>query len=214
MKIDTVQQLDGIHFDERGLVPVISQHATTGAVLMVAYANHESLRRTLETGLLWLYSRSRQTLWQKGETSGNVQRVVSLHLDCDADALLARVLPHGPACHTGERSCFDTAPTMQLLADVITQRSATDAAQSYTARLWSDANLRLKKLGEEATELALACQAGLPERITAEAADLMYHVLVAAAAEKVSLEQVLGELQKRLEKRITDHGSRITDEAR
>jgi phosphoribosyl-ATP pyrophosphohydrolase/phosphoribosyl-AMP cyclohydrolase len=197
MRLTSTEQLGGVRFDQHGLLPVIAQHASTGEVLMLAYANREALERTLTSSVLWLYSRSRQALWQKGETSGNLQHVVELQLDCDGDALLARVLPAGPACHTGERSCFGTAPTLQLLADIIAQRAQQPGPQSYTARLLSDSNLRLKKLGEEATELALACQSGSAQRITEEAADLLYHVLVATAAEKVSLADILSELQAR-----------------
>ena len=97
---------DAVRFDERGLVPAIAQDAATGEVLMLAYMNAESLRKTIETGETWFWSRSRQTLWHKGETSGNTQRVVSISIDCDGDTLLLRVTPNGPACHTGERSCF------------------------------------------------------------------------------------------------------------
>src|SRR5688572_18965247 len=197
MKLTSIAQLERVRFDQHGLLPVIAQHANTGEVLMLAYANREAIERTLRSSVLWLYSRSRQALWQKGETSGNLQQVVELRLDCDADALLARVLPDGPACHTGERNCFGTAPTLQLLADIIAQRARQSGSQSYTARLLSDSNLRLKKLGEEATELALACQSGSAERITEEAADLLYHVLVATAAEHVSLADILAELQGR-----------------
>jgi phosphoribosyl-ATP pyrophosphohydrolase/phosphoribosyl-AMP cyclohydrolase len=198
MKLESTDSLDKVRFDERGLVPVIAQHADTGEVLMLAYANREALARSLDTGLLWFYSRSRQSLWQKGETSGNTQRLTELLLDCDGDAVLARVLPAGPACHTGDRNCFGSAPTLQLLADVIAQRAQQGDSGSYTAKLLNDSNLRLKKLGEEATELALACQSGSNDRVKAEAADLLYHLLVAAAAEDVELAEVLGELRERL----------------
>ncbi|MEX2281460.1 MAG: bifunctional phosphoribosyl-AMP cyclohydrolase/phosphoribosyl-ATP diphosphatase HisIE [Gemmatimonadota bacterium] len=200
MRLTSTAHLERVRFDQHGLLPVIAQHANTGEVLTLAYANREAIERTLRSSVLWLYSRSRQALWQKGESSGNLQHVVELHLDCDADALLARVLPAGPACHTGERSCFGTAPTLQLLADIIAQRAQQSEAQGYTARLLSDSNLRLKKLGEEATELALACQSGSAERITSEAADLLYHVLVATAAENVDVVSVLRELEKRMAK--------------
>ena len=202
MKIEHQEQLDALHFDERGLLPVIAQHATTGEVHMLAYANRAALERTLATRELWLYSRSRQELWHKGETSGNTQQVLELHADCDGDTLLARVIPDGPACHTGERNCFDASPTLRELADVIADRALTGNEDSYTARLFRNQNLRLKKLGEEAIELALACQAGDPLRIRDEAADLVYHLLVAAAAADVELEDVLGELEERLSGRV------------
>ena len=121
---------------------------------MLAYANEESLHKTLDTRDLWLFSRSRNALWRKGDTSGNTQRVVSMSLDCDNDAILVRVDPRGPACHTGARSCFNDPPTLVALGDVISQRMVDLSPNSYTVRLLSDANLRLKKLGEEAVELA------------------------------------------------------------
>jgi phosphoribosyl-ATP pyrophosphohydrolase/phosphoribosyl-AMP cyclohydrolase len=197
MNIDNREQLDSLVFDDRGLVPVVAQHATTGEVLMVAYASRAALERTLESGTMWYYSRSRGALWHKGETSGNTQTVVQLCCDCDGDAVLARVHPAGPACHTGARNCFGTAPTLSLLADLIEQRARDLPENSYTTRLLEDANLRLKKLGEEATELALACHSGNAARVAEESADLLYHVLVAGAAAGVSLQQVLDELERR-----------------
>jgi phosphoribosyl-ATP pyrophosphohydrolase/phosphoribosyl-AMP cyclohydrolase len=197
VKIEQLKQLNDLRFDAQGLLPVVAQHVHTGEVLMVAWANRDALERVLNTGLLWFYSRSRKQLWQKGESSGNTQKVVALHADCDADTILARVLPSGPACHTGSRSCFETAPTLRRLADVIAQRKQTGPESSYTARLLGDDNLRLKKLGEEATELALACQSQATARVRAEAADLLYHLLVAAAAADVGVEDVLEELSDR-----------------
>lgn len=198
------------------LTPLIAQHALTGEVLMLGYATRESLARTAETGLLTFHSRSRDALWTKGETSGNVLRVVSLHRDCDDDAILALVLPAGPTCHTGARSCFGAPPGLQALADVIDARAAEveeaeahgrrrgapgpepePAAKSYTARLLRDRNLRLKKLGEEAAELAVACADGDRARVREEAADLLYHVLVAARAEGVTAADVLAALAER-----------------
>ena len=196
MNIEKTEQLDDVHFDEAGLIPIVVQHATTGEVLMLAYANHEALRRTLESRRMWYYSRARQQLWRKGETSGNTQRLIDLHSDCDSDALIARVMPAGPACHTGQRSCFDTAPTLRALGDLIADRARTRMPGSYTVRLLGDMNLRLKKLGEEATELALACQSG-EENVASEAADLLYHILVAAHAAGVSVEDILAELDWR-----------------
>lgn len=192
--------LDRLDFAKGGgLLPVVAQQATTGAVLMLGFADREALERTLHDGELWLYSRSRGRLWRKGETSGNVLRVVSLHTDCDADAVLALVDPAGPTCHTGARSCFDAGtPTLVGLADVIARRAAGDGDEtSYTRRLLADPNLRLKKLGEEAVELALACTANDAERVAAEAADLLFHLLVAAAGAGVSLDAVLAEVGRR-----------------
>ena len=182
-----------------GLVPVIVQHFTTGEVLMLGYGNAESLRKCEETGELWLYSRSRSRLWHKGETSGNTQRVVSITGDCDGDTVLVKVEPRGPMCHTGARACFESSPTLVALADVIAQRSAeaTERTQSYTAKLLADENLRLKKIGEEAVELVVACKSGDKDKVAEEAADLIYHSLVACIAAGTSLEDILQRLEGR-----------------
>ena len=190
--------IDRIDFQKGGgLVPVVAQHADTGEVLMLAYADREALERSSRDGVLWLYSRSRDGLWKKGETSGNEMRVVSLVADCDADAVLASVIPSGPACHTGARACFPAAPLFVELADALRERADTRPDGSHTARLLADRNLRLKKLGEEAVELALALAAGDRDAARAEAADLLYHVLVAALGEGVQPEDVLAELRER-----------------
>ena len=180
-----------------GLVPVVVQHFTTGEVLMLGYGNEESMQKCRDTGELWLYSRSRSALWHKGETSGNTQRVVSVTPDCDSDAVLIQVQPNGPMCHTGERSCFNAAPTLAALAGVIAKRASSANTQSYTSKLLNDENLRLKKLGEEAVELAMACKAGDKAKAAEEAADLLYHALVACAAIGTSLEDVLLQLEQR-----------------
>jgi phosphoribosyl-AMP cyclohydrolase / phosphoribosyl-ATP pyrophosphohydrolase len=180
-----------------GLVPVVVQHFTTGEVLMLGYGNAESMQKCHDTGELWLYSRSRGSLWHKGETSGNTQLVVAMTVDCDNDTVLIQVQPNGPMCHTGARSCFDAAPTLAALADVIAERGSSADAQSYTSKLLNDENLRLKKLGEEAVELAMACKAGDQTKAAEEAADLLYHALVACAAIGTSLEDVLLQLEKR-----------------
>ena len=185
-----------------GLVTVVTQDATTGAVLMVAHADREALEHTLRSGEMHYRSRSRG-LWHKGGTSGNVQRVVSLTADCDADAVLARVVPAGPACHNGTTSCFREEA---LQADVFATLDATitsrmqrtdDTTTSYTQRLLGDRNLRLKKLGEEAVELATACVDGDVERATEETADLLYHALVALRAVGGSLDGVRAVLSSR-----------------
>jgi phosphoribosyl-ATP pyrophosphohydrolase/phosphoribosyl-AMP cyclohydrolase len=182
--------LDALNFDKgQGAVTVIAQDAVTGAVLMVAAADREALARTLATGEMHYRSRTRG-LWHKGATSGNVQRVVSLSADCDGDAVLARVVPAGPACHTGAISCFGRdalAPdALAALDATIATRSAVPAlsgeAPGYTRRLLADRNLRLKKLGEEAAELVTACADGDVARASEEAADLLYHTLVALRA--------------------------------
>ncbi len=181
--------LDSLDFAKgNGLVTVVTQNANTGVVLMVAHATREALEHTLRTGEMHYHSRTRG-LWHKGATSGNTQRVVSLTADCDSDAVLARVVPRGPACHNGTTSCFrDEALRSDVLAELdetIRARAASDAAverPSYTQRLLADRNLRLKKLGEEAVELATACVDGDVDRATEEVADLVYHALVALRA--------------------------------
>jgi phosphoribosyl-AMP cyclohydrolase / phosphoribosyl-ATP pyrophosphohydrolase len=203
--------LDALDFAKTGgLVTVVAQDARSGQVLMVAHADRESLERTLATGEMHYRSRSRG-LWHKGATSGNVQRVVSLTPDCDADAILARVVPAGPACHTGARTCFgaDAAETFGILDTTIGERATamqapasnaaggTAAAPSYTQRLLADRNLRLKKLGEEAVELATACVDGDRARAAEEAADLIYHTLVALRAVGGSLDDVRAVLDAR-----------------
>lgn len=172
-----------------GLVTVVTQDAVTGAVLMVAHADREAIEQTEATGEMHYRSRTRG-LWHKGATSGHVQRVVSLESDCDADAVLARVRPAGPACHNGTTSCFaQTAPAADVLATVdatIRERAATqtDGGEklTYTQRLLSDRNLRLKKVGEESAEFVTACADRDPERAVEEAADLVYHTMVALRA--------------------------------
>jgi phosphoribosyl-ATP pyrophosphohydrolase/phosphoribosyl-AMP cyclohydrolase len=188
--------LDALNFaKDGGAVTVVAQDARTGAVLMVAGADREALERTLATGEMHYRSRSRG-LWRKGETSGNVQRVVSLEADCDGDAVLARVVPAGPACHAGTTSCFrDTAvaaDAMSTLDATIATRALAemDEKASYTRRLLADRNLRLKKVGEEAAELVTACADGDAARATEEAADLVYHALVALRALGVGLDEV------------------------
>lgn len=190
--------LEALDFDKGdGLLPVIAQHHLNGEVLMLGYASREALQHTLGSGLLTFHSRSRGVLWTKGETSGNTLRVVSLHVDCDGDTLLAMVDPAGPTCHTGKRSCFGQPPLLRGLADTIERRREGPTEQSYTARLIADRNHRLKKLGEEAVELAVACADEDADRIPEEAGDLLYHLLVACLAEGITLEQVLGVLADR-----------------
>ena len=199
----TLERLD---FDKGGgIVPVVAQHADTGEVLMLGYANREAFECSLTSGTLHFYSRSRSALWRKGETSGNLLTLDSLHRDCDGDAVVALVRPVGPTCHTGERSCFGAPPTLPRLAAVIDDRAQLAAEEegaagdtsSYTVRLLRDRNLRLKKLGEEAAELSLACADAEPAQVAEEAADLLYHSLVACRSEGVRLEDVLGILADR-----------------
>ena len=193
--------LDALAFAKGGgVVSVVVQDATTGTVLMTAFADREALEHTLATGEMHYRSRSRG-LWHKGATSGNVQRVVSLEADCDGDAVLARVLPAGPACHTGTMSCFATsAPSADALSELDAVigarfeehngRTHERAPPSYTRRLINDRNLRLKKLGEECAELVTACADDDRARATEEAADLVYHTMVALRSVGGTLDDV------------------------
>ena len=195
--------LDSLDFTKGGgLVTVVAQDARSGIVLMVAHADREAVQRTIDSGEMHYRSRTRG-LWHKGATSGNVQHVVSLTADCDGDAILARVLPMGPACHTGSTSCFRdealSATALTLVDSVIASRIADAQAEplSYTRRLLHDRNLRLKKIGEEASELITACADGDVSHATEETADLFYHALVALRALGGSLDDVLGVLHNR-----------------
>jgi phosphoribosyl-ATP pyrophosphohydrolase/phosphoribosyl-AMP cyclohydrolase len=184
-----------------GVVTVVAQDADTGTVLMVAHADREALERTLATGEMHYRSRTRG-LWHKGATSGRTQRVQALLADCDGDAVLALVHPAGPACHTGSLSCFGGGrPTDPLdrLALTIAERSTNPAAEGYTRKLLADRNLRLKKLGEEAAELVTALADENPARAAEEAADLLYHQLVALQAVGVTL----GDLRRILAQRAS-----------
>jgi phosphoribosyl-ATP pyrophosphohydrolase/phosphoribosyl-AMP cyclohydrolase len=203
MILDSIDALDDVAFNtDSGLVTIVAQHAVTGEVLMVAHANREALTRSIRDRVLWLYSRSRSSLWKKGETSGNVMNVVELRSDCDGDAVVALVAPQGPACHTGARTCFNARPTLVMLADTIAQRAAELSGESvsYTKRLLKDQNLRAKKLGEEAVELALACAAGDKDAAALEGADLIFHTLVACFAAGASLADVVAVLENRSER--------------
>jgi phosphoribosyl-ATP pyrophosphohydrolase/phosphoribosyl-AMP cyclohydrolase len=193
--LQNANDLDTLDFTKgNGLVTVVTQDDTTGAVLMVAHADREALEQTLATGVMHYRSRSRG-LWRKGATSGNEQRVVVLATDCDRDAVLARVRPAGPACHDGTRTCFGDAiaagALAALAATIEARANALDTATpSYTQRLLTDRNLRLKKLGEECAELVTALADGDATRAREEAADLVYHALVALRATGVTLADV------------------------
>jgi phosphoribosyl-AMP cyclohydrolase / phosphoribosyl-ATP pyrophosphohydrolase len=185
-----------IRFDERGLVPCITQDWRTGEVLTLAYMNAESLARTRETGEVHLFSRSRQELWHKGASSGNTQALKAIRYDCDADALLVLVDPAGPACHTGERSCFHQgelepgAPfeTLAVLERTIAQRAASNRAGSYTLTLLEDPALAQAKVREEADEVARAAAGETDERVAEEAADVIYHLAVLLASRGLRLD--------------------------
>ena len=206
-----LDQLDSLTWNDQGLIPVIAQSVADGEVLMMAWANREALEKSLLTGELHFWSRSRGALWKKGETSGNVLTLSSLHTDCDADTLLALVSPAGPACHTGDDTCFgelfdpgeivpDPAATGSPDAPAITAETTLPAVfatlearlrdrpeGSYTVKLLDDENLRIKKIGEEAAELVHALSKGQKARAAEEAADLIYHTLAALLAEGVTL---------------------------
>ena len=193
--------VDDFDFDKgSGLVTVVTQDAESGRVLMVAHADREALKLTLTTGEMHYRSRTRG-LWHKGATSGNVQRVVSLTADCDGDAVLARVVPAGPACHNGTTSCFvseTNGDALTDLASVIEARSKeASPSDSYTRRLLDDRNLRLKKIGEESAELLVALADDDHDRIREEAADLLYHMLVAIRAQGVTLDDMRHVLAER-----------------
>lgn len=201
----------GVHFDEQGLVPVIVRDVKTGGVLTLAYANAEALERTRETGFSHFFSRSRQKLWRKGETSGNVQEVLRISVDCDTDAVLYDVVPRGPACHTGRASCFEPAEELRAaegpsagtidlsaLFSIVAERKAHPEAGSYTNRLLHEGVARVaKKVGEEGVETALAAALGDDDALAGEAADLLYHLVVLLAARGLSPEAV----QKKLDER-------------
>ena len=202
---------DELAWGPDGLLPVVIQDSRTGAVLTLAYANREALERTLAERSTYLYSRSRAKLWKKGETSGNVQDVVAVDYDCDADALLYRVVPHGPACHTGSDTCFsrqllgtpapapsDFGGTLERLQATIASRRGGDPEASYTAKLLAGGIDRIgKKIGEEATEVVIAAKNGDAGEIAWEVADLLYHTLVLLEERGVPLAAVGTELARR-----------------
>ncbi len=186
-----------------GLVPAIVQDAKTEQVLMLGYMNEASLAKTQETGLVTFYSRSRKELWTKGETSGNTLKLQSITVDCDHDTLLVRATPTGPTCHEGTVSCFgDKGPEglgfLAYLEDLIEDRKSADADSSYTASLLQGPLRRAaQKVGEEGVETALAAVAETEDKLTSEAADLVYHLLVLLAAKDVKFESVIAELKSR-----------------
>lgn len=186
-----------------GLVPCIAQDALTGEVLTLAYMNAEALDRTRATGFMHYWSRSRGELWKKGEESGNVQEVVSLWLDCDGDAILAKVRRAGPACHTGAESCFHEplhgkgGVVLEELLRTIEARRGSMADGSYTAKLLASENLRLKKITEEGGELIMAVKDRDKAGIAEETADLLYHALVVLRAEDVAWKDVMAVLDRR-----------------
>ncbi|MBO0769569.1 MAG: bifunctional phosphoribosyl-AMP cyclohydrolase/phosphoribosyl-ATP diphosphatase HisIE [Solirubrobacterales bacterium] len=194
-----------ISFDQNGLVPVVVQDWGSGEVLTVAYMNAEALKLTQETGQTHFWSRSRQELWHKGATSGHTQAVKALRYDCDADAIVALVDPNGPACHTGERTCFyrgdlDVAPfevLPTLERTIAVRRAANDTDASYTAKLLNDPPFIGEKVQEEAEEVARAAREESDERVANEAADVLYHLSVLLASRDLSLADAQRILEQR-----------------
>jgi phosphoribosyl-AMP cyclohydrolase / phosphoribosyl-ATP pyrophosphohydrolase len=193
-----------IKYDPDGLVPCVMQDARTGEVLTLAYMNEAALERTRATGEMHFWSRSRGELWRKGETSGNVMRLEALRYDCDADALLALVDPAGPACHTGERTCFyrgEMEPAayeaLPALGRVIADRAGSKPAGSYTVELLADPPRIGEKVREEADEAALAAAGESDERLAEEAADVLYHLAVLLQSRGLRLEDAFEELNGR-----------------
>ena len=197
---------DSLTYDDRGLLPVIAQDETSGAVLMLAYADREAVQLTLDTGLAHFWSRSRQQLWKKGATSGNTLEVVEVLVDCDRDTLLLRVRPAGPACHRGTRTCFEpNAARLELgwLWRVLESRRQEQSESSYTARLLAQGLPRVaQKVGEEAVEMVIAALTsgdGDRSSVVEEGADLLYHLLVLLLASDVEPGELAAELRKRHE---------------
>jgi len=194
-------KFDDLKFDGQGLIPAIVQDANTREVLTLAYMNRESLVRTIETRETWFWSRSRNELWHKGETSGNTQQVVDLVADCDGDAIVVLVTPAGPACHTGARSCFDLkqhedfAGVLTQLYKLIESRERERPEGSYTTYLFDQGiDKILKKVGEESAETIIAAKNGETKPLVSEVSDLIYHLLVLLVARGVSLDQISEEL--------------------
>ncbi len=189
-------------FDEDGLVPAIVQDATTGAVLMMAWMNAEALRLTEETRVVHFWSRSRKALWKKGETSGNTLALIDMRLDCDADALLVRVHPAGPTCHTGTKTCWgdDVSGSIvdQLARTLESRRDSSTGEKSYTKSLLEKGMPKiLEKIAEESGELAAELPAGDDAKVIHETADLLFHVMVGLTARRIPIERVLEELARR-----------------
>jgi phosphoribosyl-AMP cyclohydrolase / phosphoribosyl-ATP pyrophosphohydrolase len=214
----TLEDLERIDWDKgAGLVPAIVQHADSGDVLMLGYMNREALRATLESGRVVFFSRSKQRLWQKGESSGHGLELRSARLDCDRDTLLLSALPQGPVCHTGTATCFGDEPLaaasrlafLPQLERLIAERIAAGSEDSYTARLYQSGVRRIaQKLGEEGLEVALAACLEDDEALRGECADLLYHLLVLLRARSLSLDQIVETLRARHESMMSIAGSR------
>mgnify|MGYP001271608265 FL=1 len=195
--------IPNLKYDENGLIPAIVQDRTSGKVLMLAYMNKEALEKTIETKETWFYSRSRKALWNKGETSGNKQSVEQISYDCDSDALLVTVQPKGPACHTGEESCFfnpiykedNVREVIHDIVQIIQNRKENPVEGSYTTYLFQEGiDKVLKKVGEETSEVIIGAKNNDKEEIKWEIADLIYHTLVLMNITNVSIDEVKTEL--------------------
>lgn len=200
--------IEGLKYNEQGLITAVVQDAQSKEVLTVAYMNEESLAKTVQTGETWFYSRSRQELWHKGATSGNTQKVVSIKADCDKDALVVEVVPAGPACHNGTTSCFTetivqneevgSVGILSQLAEIIRQREIDMPEGAYTTYLFDKGIDKIcKKVGEEATEVVIGAKNRDAEEVKWESADLLYHLLVLLQEQKVNVYDVLGVLEAR-----------------
>lgn len=213
--------IDGLAFDQNGLIPAIVQDERTGEVLMLAYMNRESIQMTLETKETWFYSRSRKELWNKGATSGNRQVVKRLTVDCDQDSLLLQVEPAGPACHTGETTCFHTNEfeeqqsvrgVVHEIVDEIKERRANPVDGSYTSYLFREGvDKVLKKIGEESTEVVIGAKNRDKDELTNELADLTYHTLVLMELLDVSVDDVKGVLRERRPKKDVSRDEKILE---
>ncbi|MCS5421373.1 MULTISPECIES: bifunctional phosphoribosyl-AMP cyclohydrolase/phosphoribosyl-ATP diphosphatase HisIE [Psychrilyobacter] len=201
--------MENIKFDKNGLIPAIIQNSNSGEVLMLAYMNEESYKKTLNTGYTWFYSRSRQELWNKGAVSGNTQKVKEISYDCDGDTLLIKVEQKGPACHTGKKSCFfnrvTPAKSMTMgevlftLDDILKDRKTSPVEGSYTAYLYKEGvDKILKKVGEECAEVIIAAKNPDKSELIYEASDLIYHLLVLLKDQDVELEDIKDQLMGRM----------------
>lgn len=195
----------------KGLVPVILQHYVTKQVLMLGFMNEEAFNKTMEENVVTFYSRSKQRLWTKGESSGHTQQVVTIHTDCDNDAILIEVIPNGPTCHTGNQSCFSTKThfAVQLLEHTIKERSRTNQSQSYTSYLLEQGIERItKKFGEESFEVVIGAMKNDNKEVINEAADLIYHLFVLLHSLNISFTEIENVLEQRHHKSNNFKGER------
>jgi phosphoribosyl-AMP cyclohydrolase / phosphoribosyl-ATP pyrophosphohydrolase len=204
--------IEGLKFDDKGLITAVVQDAQSKEVLTVAYMNEESLQKTIDTGETWFFSRSRNELWNKGATSGNTQKVITIKADCDKDALVVEVVPAGPACHNGTTSCFtktvlenDPVGSVDIipqLLEIIRKREADMPEGAYTTYLFEKGIDKIcKKVGEEATEVVIGAKNRDAEEVKWETADLIYHLLVLLQEQKVNVYDVLAVLKTRHEEK-------------